>query len=212
LQDTSEKATQDSNKLRQDQALKECEEYLKESQRLRDIATLMSKGKTLTGRINPISTSKKPLNKQDRYKRKQAIPGEKESKRDGIDEAEVQRRKEAGSVYAVPGPPLGKEPIGLRIVYDPLSWIQELPIILRLRVTNYCSQHNQSHPNRNLQPSRKIVQIRNRIHGRTHYAHIQDSKYIVKSVVTPVTSISNYTWWGCSKHPLAPLSNGAHQV
>jgi len=33
----------------------------------------------------------------------------------------------------VPGPPTGKEVIGLRIVSDPLGWKKELPVIPRLR-------------------------------------------------------------------------------
>jgi hypothetical protein len=39
------------------------------------------------------------------------------------------------SVYAMPGPPIGKELIELRIVYDSSSWIMELPAILRERGT-----------------------------------------------------------------------------
>jgi len=38
---------------RQDRVLEECEEYLKESRRLRDIVALKSKGITQTGRVNP---------------------------------------------------------------------------------------------------------------------------------------------------------------
>jgi len=48
---------------RQDRVLKECEEFLKDSQRLRDIAALKSKGKTQTGRMNPTKISKKSLRK-----------------------------------------------------------------------------------------------------------------------------------------------------
>jgi hypothetical protein len=42
-------STDGSTKEQQDRILKECEEYLKDSQRLRDIATLKSKGKTQSG-------------------------------------------------------------------------------------------------------------------------------------------------------------------
>jgi len=48
---------------RQDRVLEECEEILKDSQRLRDIAASKSKGKTQTGWINPTKISKKSLRK-----------------------------------------------------------------------------------------------------------------------------------------------------
>jgi len=96
MRGTSAKATKDISELCQDQVLEECEEYLKESRRLRDIATLKSKGETQRGRINPTPISKRALKKRERYMRKQEIPAKKESKTVGIDEAEIQRRKEAG--------------------------------------------------------------------------------------------------------------------
>jgi hypothetical protein len=43
----------------QDKVLKECEEFLKDSRRLREIAALKATGKTLTGLINPTAISKK---------------------------------------------------------------------------------------------------------------------------------------------------------
>jgi hypothetical protein len=48
---------------RPDKILKECEEFLRDSRRLRDIAALKSKGTTRTGRIHPTSISKKILKK-----------------------------------------------------------------------------------------------------------------------------------------------------
>jgi hypothetical protein len=45
----------------QREVLEECEEFLQESQQLRDIATLKSKGRTPSGRINPMAISKKLL-------------------------------------------------------------------------------------------------------------------------------------------------------
>jgi hypothetical protein len=39
------------------------------------------------------------------------------------------------SVYAVPGPPIGKEFIGSRIVFNSLSYIQGLLVTLRERST-----------------------------------------------------------------------------
>jgi len=81
----------------QDKILKECEEYLKDSQRLRNIAALKATGKTLTGSINPTPISKKRLYKKDRSQRiRQTRSVQNKSKTAGIDEPEIQRRKEAG--------------------------------------------------------------------------------------------------------------------
>jgi hypothetical protein len=85
---------QESKEDHQDKILKECEKYLKDSRRLREIAALKATGKTLTGFINPTAISKKHLRKKDRYKRKLAEPpknGLPETA--GIDEAEIKRRK-----------------------------------------------------------------------------------------------------------------------
>jgi hypothetical protein len=73
-----------------DKILKECEEYLRDSRRLRRIATLKSKGKTSTGRINPTPISKKTLSRKDKRQRK---PVENLNKLEGISETEIQRRK-----------------------------------------------------------------------------------------------------------------------
>jgi hypothetical protein len=82
---------------RQDKILEECEEYLKDSRRLREIAALKATGKTLTGFIDPTAISKKHLRKKDRYKRKlAALPKERDSKTAGIDKAEIGRRWETG--------------------------------------------------------------------------------------------------------------------
>jgi hypothetical protein len=75
---------------RQDRVLKECEEYLKESWRLRDIASLKAKGSTWTGQINPTPISMKALRKKDRRKEKSAQSANKVSKFTGIDEIEIQ--------------------------------------------------------------------------------------------------------------------------
>jgi len=77
---------------RQDKILDECEEYLKDSRRLRKIATLKATGKTLTGVINPTAISKKHLRKKDRYLRKSAD----NLRTAGIDQKEILRRKETG--------------------------------------------------------------------------------------------------------------------
>jgi hypothetical protein len=89
VQDLTPKGTEENH---QDSVLKECEEFLKESRELRRIAALKFKGTTRTGRINPTPISKKALRKKDRSKRKQAVPSQTE----GINFAEVQRRKEKG--------------------------------------------------------------------------------------------------------------------
>jgi hypothetical protein len=87
---------------RQDKILEECEEYLKDSKRLRDIATLKATGKTLTGFINPTAISKKHLKKKDRPTRKQAKyladPPKNidRAETEGIDPAELKRRREVG--------------------------------------------------------------------------------------------------------------------
>jgi hypothetical protein len=90
---------------RQDKVLKECEEFQRESRRLRDITALKSKGTTRSGRINPTpitmgklreaNQNKKASNKKDQSQRIQTKPKDY-SKTEGIDEAEVQRRKAAG--------------------------------------------------------------------------------------------------------------------
>jgi hypothetical protein len=76
---------------RQDTILRNCEEYLKDSRRLREIAALKATGKTLTGFINPTAISKKNLRKKDRQSRKLAHP-----ETAGIDSAEKERRKRTG--------------------------------------------------------------------------------------------------------------------
>jgi len=75
---------------RQDRVLKKCEEFLKDSPRLRDIAALKSKGKTQTGRINPTKISKISL--QNKVKN----ASHDYSKTEGISDSEIQRWKESG--------------------------------------------------------------------------------------------------------------------
>jgi len=82
---------------RQDKILEECEEYLKDSKRLREIADLKATGKSLTGLINPTAISKKRLRKRDRYKKRSVdLPRSGDSRTAGIDQAEIQRRKKVG--------------------------------------------------------------------------------------------------------------------
>jgi hypothetical protein len=85
---------------RLDIVLKECEEYLKESRRLRDIAALKSKGTTWSGRINPTPISKKILRKDRSSRNKgKGTQQHKEGKENytkinGISDNEIKRRKE----------------------------------------------------------------------------------------------------------------------
>ena len=73
----------------QDRVLKECEEFLRDYRRLRDLETLKAKGKTRTGRINPLASTKSAL------KGKKGKSCQDYSKTEGIEEAEISRRKVA---------------------------------------------------------------------------------------------------------------------
>jgi len=79
---------------RQDQVLEECEEYHKESRRLREIVALKSKGTAQTGRVNPTRISKKTLRKGNKPVGKQATLSKKSLT--GIDGDEITRRRKAG--------------------------------------------------------------------------------------------------------------------
>jgi len=81
---------------RTDTILDECEEYLKDSRRLREIAALKATGRTLTGLINPTPISKKQLRKKDRVNRNRINPKPSHPKTEGIDNAEIQRRRREG--------------------------------------------------------------------------------------------------------------------
>jgi hypothetical protein len=96
---------QESKQEHQDTILKECEEYLKDSRRLREIAALKATGKTLTGLIYPMPISKKQLRKKDRIKKKRTRPEPKESKTAGINKLEIRGRKEAGECLRCAWPP-----------------------------------------------------------------------------------------------------------
>jgi hypothetical protein len=90
--------------------LKETEEFLRESRRLRDLERLKSKGSTRTGRINPLASTKR-LFKTDRNTRKtdrnHSTSGkvlEKYCKTEGIEPSEVERRKAAGEYLSCAWP------------------------------------------------------------------------------------------------------------
>jgi hypothetical protein len=86
---------------RQDKVLKECEEYLMNSKRLREIAALKATGKTLTGFINPTAISKKQLRKKDRHLRKSdqlktRTLINRNQRTEGIQLSEINRRRSLG--------------------------------------------------------------------------------------------------------------------
>ena len=81
---------------RQDQVLRECEEFLRKSRRERDIATLRSEGTRQTGRINSTPISKRALRKRDTYRKKSTAAVEKPSLVEGVNKTEIQRRKASG--------------------------------------------------------------------------------------------------------------------
>jgi hypothetical protein len=80
---------EDSVPQRQDKILKECEEYLRDSRRLRDLAKLKTSGNHRTGRINPLSTTKRSLGIAKNQKKHN-------TKTEGIEGTEINRRKSAG--------------------------------------------------------------------------------------------------------------------
>jgi hypothetical protein len=73
-----------------DIVLNECEEYMHESQQLRDIANLRTAMKAKTSHINPIKASKRIL---PRSTRKAQSSGNNISKTEGIPESEINRKK-----------------------------------------------------------------------------------------------------------------------
>jgi len=81
---------------RQDRVLKECEEFLQESRKLRtQVSTRMKK----RNRINPLASTKKALRVEKNRKPKSY------TKTEGINEAEIQRRKSAGECLHCAWPP-----------------------------------------------------------------------------------------------------------
>jgi hypothetical protein len=84
---------------RRDQVLKECEECLRDSREQRDIADLRASGRTKTGRINPLKSTKDSLKvskKASRTNHRKSCPERSISKVEGIALVEVKRRREAG--------------------------------------------------------------------------------------------------------------------
>jgi len=87
----------ESEKDPQDTILKECEEFLRDSRRLRDIANPKSTGRTRSGRINPRKSTKKAL--------KESGIGRDHSRTEGIEPDEIYRRKAAGKCLRCAWPP-----------------------------------------------------------------------------------------------------------
>jgi len=86
---------------RQDKVLKECKEFLRDSRWLRDLEKLNATGKTRTGRINRLAATKQHLRvtkKKATSRAAQRTAKSKvkdDSKTDGIDPHEIDRRKTA---------------------------------------------------------------------------------------------------------------------
>jgi hypothetical protein len=74
---------------RRDLVLQDCEMFLQDSPQSREIASLKSKGKTHTGRINPSSISKKHLRKKDRKPASERLTKETSQKADPMTEGIV---------------------------------------------------------------------------------------------------------------------------
>jgi hypothetical protein len=76
----------------QDKVLEECEEFLEDSRRLRNLAELKGTGRSKTGRINPLKTSKK----SHRVEKRNVTKAKDNTRTDGIKQDEIERRKCAG--------------------------------------------------------------------------------------------------------------------
>jgi len=96
---TKDKEPEKKKSSNHDTVLKDCEEFLRDSRRLQDLATLKATGRTQTGRINP-TPSTKQVHKVS--KRKAAKP---HPLTEGIEEQEIQRRKQAGECLLCAWPP-----------------------------------------------------------------------------------------------------------
>jgi len=96
----------------QDRIVKECEEFLRDSQRLRDPEALTTRGKTRTGRINSLASTKSALGVEKRkngkdYSKTKGIKDSKKgnTKTEGIDLQEINRWKLAGECLHCAWPP-----------------------------------------------------------------------------------------------------------
>jgi hypothetical protein len=87
----------ENDPCRQDRILRECEEYLQDSKRLRNLAKLKPTGITKTGRINPSKATNVTLRKGKATK--------DYSRTEGIGLGEIARRKSAGECLRCAWPP-----------------------------------------------------------------------------------------------------------
>jgi len=87
----------ESKERRLDTILKKCEEFLRDSKRLRDIANLKSTGRTKSGRNNPRKSTKQALKESGKRK---DYP-----RTEGIEPDEIFRRKAAGECLGCAWPP-----------------------------------------------------------------------------------------------------------
>jgi hypothetical protein len=79
----------DSESLREETVLKKCNDFLRDSCRLRNLARLKTSGSSKSGRINQLAASKESLVRAEQKRAKDY------SKTEGIEETEIQRRKQA---------------------------------------------------------------------------------------------------------------------
>jgi hypothetical protein len=96
---TIDKVSKETELRRQDKVLKESEEDLRDSHRLRSLATLKASGRTKTGRINPLASTKQNL----KVSKGKAV--KTYSLTEGIEQQEIQRRTEAGECLRCAWPP-----------------------------------------------------------------------------------------------------------
>jgi hypothetical protein len=95
---TTKKLPAKGSSSRQDRILEECEEYLRDSRWLLNLAKLKASGKSKTEQIHPIVSSKQSL-------RISKGKGKCFSKTEGIAESEIQRRKAQGECLHCAWPP-----------------------------------------------------------------------------------------------------------
>jgi hypothetical protein len=103
--------SKESREDQKDKVLSECEEYLQESRRQRDLVTRKATGKTKTGRINPLASTRQQLRiDKDKARSRVSRKSERIKVRDndktkGIQEAEIQRQNLAGECLRCTWPP-----------------------------------------------------------------------------------------------------------
>jgi hypothetical protein len=95
-------ATEKTREDGKDKILTDCEEFLQDSWSLGDLAILKAIGKTKTGQINPFDSTKRWL----RVGKGRTLYGVSNKRNDtdntkteGIEESEIERRKIAGECY-----------------------------------------------------------------------------------------------------------------